>query len=89
MPGVDPVLAVGAGGVVLLGLWFGATTRHLRRRRAQGADWAVAERKPDLWTSAARCPGCGARGGLLELRGELVEFVCLTCGVRHQRESRG
>lgn len=95
MPGwrtLDPLLLAVAlvGGALLLGLWVGSLRRDLRRRRGRAADWdAAGEAVPALWTSAARCPDCGARGGLLEEAAGERWFACLACGGRHRREQRG
>ena len=81
-------LVVAGLGIVLFLLWVGATRRHTRRRAAQRGEWEAAERA-ELWTSAARCPACGARGGLLRVDGDQLWFVCLSCRACHRRESRG
>ena len=82
------VLAV-AVGIALVALWALFIVRHNRRRSAQTADWDGSGAKPDLWTSSATCIHCGASGGFLELRGDAVEFECLSCGRRHARSTRG
>lgn len=86
---MDPVFAAAAGGLALVAAWGYANGRHLRRREGRSADWDDAEARADLWTSAARCPACGNRGGLLQVTGGGLEFVCLACGDRHGRQSRG
>lgn len=86
---MEQVVLVAAVGGLLLGAWVLATRRHLRRRNEQGSDWAGAGDKPDLWTSGARCRRCGRDGGLLEMHGDQLEFVCLSCGDRHPRANRG
>jgi hypothetical protein len=79
-------LAVGGG---LTALWVLHTRRHNRRRAGQRSDWADAEVRPDLWTSAARCPHCRAAGGLLEHEAGELWFTCMACGRRHRREHAG
>jgi len=86
---MEPALLVGTGGLVLAGAWLLTNSRHVRRRQRESADWAAAGERPDLWTSTARCPRCARRGGVLELTGDAVEFVCLSCGDRHARAERG
>ncbi len=86
---VDPVLGVAVGGVVLVAAWLAATRRHVQRRERSAAEWAGPDGHADLWTSAARCPACGSRGGVLEVGGDGLEFVCLACGDRHARQHRG
>ncbi len=89
VPMVDPVLGVAAGGVVLVAAWLAANRRHVRRRERSAAEWTDTDAHTDLWTSAARCPACGNRGGVLEVGGNGLEFVCLACGDRHARQNRG
>ena len=84
---MTPALLVVLGAVLLLGIWLAATSRHHRSRT--GSEWADGGERPDLWTSAARCVRCGADGGVLELQGDDVRFVCLRCGAHQQRETRG
>lgn len=86
---VGPELAVGAGGVLLAVAWLLANRRHVRKRAARAADWETGSERPELWTSAARCPHCSSRGGLLSVNGDTLEFECLACGARHARENRG
>jgi hypothetical protein len=86
---MEPLFVGLLAGAALLVLWWSATRRHLRRREPQSADWVGAEDRPELWTSAARCPSCGAGGGLLDDRDDEVWFTCLACGQRHRREHRG
>lgn len=81
-------LVVSALAVFLLALWVLAAVRHHRRRTGAAAEWEAAASRPDLWTSGARCAACGARGGLLELDGDAVTFVCLACGARAPRDTR-
>lgn len=84
---MEPLIAV--GGLLLLAAWITASVRHHRRRAgAAAAEWESATAKPDLWSSVARCAACGARGGLLELEGDTVTFVCLACGGRAPRDTR-
>lgn len=87
--GMDPVFAVGLGGLALVAAWAAANGRHVRRREGRGAEWDGADARADLWTSAARCPACGSRGGVLEVSGIGLEFVCLACGQRHNRDTKG
>lgn len=84
---MDTVLIVLGVGGLLLALWLAATRTHLRRRQVQSGEWDAADR-PELWTSGARCPHCGAHGGLLEVEDEKLWFECLACGRRHQRQTR-
>ncbi len=86
---MEPALLVGAGGLVLAAAWLVTNHHHVRRRRGDAREWSAAGDRPDLWTSSARCPRCARRGGVLELRDDAVEFVCLTCGDRHARSERG
>lgn len=86
---MDPLIAVAAGCVALVVAWGFANGRHLRRREGRSADWDGADARADLWTSSARCPACGSRGGLLKVSGGGLEFVCLACGDRHARQTRG
>jgi hypothetical protein len=83
-------VAVGLGvGAVLTVLWVVSTRSHNRRRASRQADWEDAEVRPDLWTSAARCPHCRSAGGLLEQEGGELWFTCMACGRRHRREHAG
>ena len=76
--------------VVLLALWLSATRRHARRRRDTQREWDTAQHRPELWTSAARCPECERSGGLLEVDDDGdVWFVCLSCQHRYRRSSLG
>ena len=85
---MDPVAAVGLGGGVVLALvWAAANRDHLRRRHRRAEEWSGA--RPDLWTSAARCPECRAGGGLVEDTADGVRYTCLACGATHRRRSRG
>lgn len=84
---MTPFLVAGLA-ILLFALWIAATRRHARRRAGQRKEWEEAGRA-DLWTSAARCPACGARGGLLRVKGEELEFECLSCRARHRRRNRG
>lgn len=86
---METVIAQVVAAAVLLGLWVTATRRHVRRRRIRSADWEEASARPDLWTSAARCPRCGAGAGLLELEGDQLWYECLSCRKRHVRQTRG
>jgi hypothetical protein len=86
---MESLLLVAALGLVLAVAWIATNRRHLDRRRRRSAEWVQAQERPDLWTSSARCPRCGRRGGVLELDGDAIEFVCLTCGDRHARAERG
>ena len=76
--------------VVLIGCWVFATRRHRRSRAVRSADWDSEDGRTELWTSAARCPRCGATGGLAEPSAEGgAVFTCLACGASHTREHRG
>ena len=83
------VAAIALASIVLLVWWARSNERHLARREPQAADWDGPDDGLNLWTSQARCVHCGASGGLLEKEGDQLYFACLTCGQRHQRESRG
>ncbi len=86
---MESVLAGGAAGALLLGLWLAANRRHATRRHGVDQDWADAEARPDLWTSALPCPDCGRTGGLMTTVGDDVWFTCLACNQRHRRQHRG
>jgi hypothetical protein len=86
---VEPGLVAAAAALALLALWIGATRRHLARRDGASGEWEGAEARPDLWTSSARCPSCGARGGLLSGSDGELWFSCLACNQRHRREHKG
>jgi hypothetical protein len=87
--GVQRVLVlVGIASAVLIGAWLVALRAHLRRQRSRAAEWDGAQERPDLWTSTARCLSCGG-GGVIEEDGDALWFVCLTCGRRHARQTRG
>jgi hypothetical protein len=83
-------LLVGTAALLLAAAWIASTRAYVRRRRASGADWSEATERPQLWTSSARCPDCGSRGGLLTVGAHGgADFECLSCGARHAREHRG
>jgi hypothetical protein len=75
--------------IVLIGAWIFALRAHLRRKASRAAEWDGAGDRPDLWTSSARCLSCGAGGGVLEEHEDGLWFVCLRCGHRQQRHTRG
>jgi hypothetical protein len=75
--------------IVLIGAWILALRAHLRRQASRAAEWDGAGDRPDLWTSGARCVSCGAGGGVLEEHGGDLWFVCLRCGHRLRRHTRG
>jgi len=84
---VDAVAVLGlAAGVALVVVWAAANRGHVRRHADRPDEWSGT--RPDLWTSAARCPECGAGGGLVEQEGDGVRFTCLRCGATHRREHR-
>lgn len=83
-----PLLLAVSVGAVLLALWWGATRRHVHRRDLQSADWTGTSARPDLWTSSARCPNCGAAGGVLDAHDGELWFTCLSCRSRHRREHK-
>ncbi len=83
-----PAAAAVVTGVALILAWVRSTSRHVDRRAARSADWKGAGDKPELWASSARCPHCGVPGGLLQLRGEQLELVCLSCQRTSPRETR-
>lgn len=80
-----PTLA-GLAAACLLALWVRTMRRHLAR---PPDDWSDAAARPELWTSAARCPECGAVGGLVQLVDGETMHECLSCGRRHARDQRG
>ena len=75
--------------LVLIGAWLLALRAHLRRQRLREGEWEGGRRRLDLWTSSARCLSCGAGGGVLERHDDALWFVCLRCGHRQPRRSRG
>jgi hypothetical protein len=83
------MLLIAAAVALLIGAWLRALRAQLRRQRARAAEWSGAGRRPDLWTSAARCASCGRRGGVLDEDGDDLWFVCLQCGARTRRRTRG
>jgi hypothetical protein len=89
---VEVVLLAAAGAAALLALWIAANRRHLRRRSGASPEWSDAQERPDLWTSAARCPSCGRSGGVLSIGeepgAEGLWFTCLHCRQRHRREGK-
>lgn len=84
-----PIVGAAVLLVVLMALWLVANRRHRRRRETSRSEWDDAGGRTDLWTSGARCPHCGQRGGLLEVHDDDLWFVCLSCRGRHRREQRG
>lgn len=88
MVSTPALLLGGLAALALFALWIAATRRHRRRREAALSEWDDSEAHGGLWTSGARCPSCGRRGGLLQRDGDHVEFVCLGCGHRHLRRER-
>jgi hypothetical protein len=82
------LVLVGIASAVMIGAWLLALRAHLRRQRLRAAEWDGAQQRPDLWTSSARCLSCGG-SGVIEERGGQVSFVCLTCGQRRDRQTRG
>lgn len=74
---------------VLIGAWVLALRAQLRRRRGSGADWSGTDGRPHLWTSQARCLSCGSGDGLVDDSGGQVSFLCLRCGGRRVRGTRG
>jgi hypothetical protein len=83
------MLLAGIVAALLIGAWLRALRAELRRRRARASEWDAGGGRPDLWTSQARCPSCGGRGGLMETEGDAQWFVCLRCGGRTPRRTRG
>jgi hypothetical protein len=73
---------------VMIGAWLLALRAHLRRQRRRATEWDGAQQRPDLWTSSARCLSCGG-AGVIEERGGQAWFVCLACGQRRARQTRG
>jgi predicted RNA-binding Zn-ribbon protein involved in translation (DUF1610 family) len=76
-------------GIVLIGAWLLALRAQLRRQASRAAEWEGATNRPDLWTSTARCLSCGAGGGVIEEHDGALWFVCLRCGQREIRRTRG
>jgi len=85
---VEPLLVVVAG-LGLLAAWAVATRSHAQRRDDARVEWESGATRPELWTSAARCASCGRSGGLVEANGDDVVHVCLSCGERRSRRTRG
>jgi hypothetical protein len=83
------LVLVSVVGVVLIGAWILALRAQLRRQASRAAEWEGAGDRPDLWTSSARCLTCGASGGVIEERDGALWFVCLRCGQRQMRRTRG
>jgi hypothetical protein len=74
---------------LLIGAWLRALRAQLRRQRARATEWPGSGHRPDLWTSAARCLSCGRHGAVLEADGDVLWHVCLHCGRRTRRTTRG
>lgn len=91
MLAVDAASILGAGLLlgVLMALWLVANRRHRQRRGTSRSEWDDAGGRTGLWTSGARCPHCGERGGLLQVDDDELWFVCMACQRRHRREQRG
>lgn len=83
------MVLVGVLAAALIAAWVGALRAHLHRQRARASEWEGTGERPELWTSAARCANCGARGGLLDTDGDALWFECLACGHRARRRTRG
>jgi hypothetical protein len=83
------LILVSVVGIVLVGAWILALRAHLRREASRAAEWEGARQRPALWTSSARCLLCGAGGGVIEEHGDGLWFVCLRCGRRQIRRTRG
>jgi hypothetical protein len=82
------LVLVGIASAVMIGAWLLALRAHLRRQRRRAAEWEGAQRRPELWTSSARCLSCGG-AGVIEERGGKLWFVCLMCGRQRARQTRG
>lgn len=74
---------------LLIGAWLRALRAQLQRQRARATDWAGSGRRPELWTSVARCTACGRHGGVVDQDGDVLWYVCLHCGRRTRRTTRG
>lgn len=85
---MEPVLAALVVGAVLLGMWWGASRRHAVRRESHSGEWEGSQDRPELWTSSARCPSCGASGGVLDMSDGELWFTCMRCRQRHRREHK-
>lgn len=83
------LVLVSVAGLVLIGAWMLALRAHLRRQASRAAEWDGAAERPDLWTSSARCLSCGAGGGVIEDHDNVLWHVCLRCGERKMRQTRG
>lgn len=77
---------VGLAAAGLFGLCVASIRNHLDRAPD---DWSDAAARPELWASGARCPVCGASGGLVELIDGETVHECLACVRRHVRTQRG
>lgn len=75
--------------VLFIGAWLRALRAQLRRQRVRAQEWAGAGHRPELWTSAARCVSCGRSAGVLDADGDVLWYVCLACGHRTRRTTRG
>lgn len=78
-----------AAGALLVAAWGSATRSHAARRDHARREWESGTTRPQLWTSAARCAACGEPGVLLEAEGDDLFHVCLSCGERRTRRTRG
>jgi hypothetical protein len=74
---------------LLIGAWLRALRAQLQRQRARANDWVGSGRRPELWTSVARCTACGRQGGVVDQDGDVLWYVCLHCGRRTRRTTRG
>ena len=83
------LVLVSVAGAVLIGAWILALRAHLRRRTSRAAEWEGAGQRPALWTSGARCLSCDAGGGVIEEHDDGLWFICLRCGRRQIRRTRG
>lgn len=86
----EPLTAVALLGGFGLSVWWIVRLRaDVARRSGRSAEWEGADGPGDLWTTAARCPECHARGALLSREDDVLWHTCMDCGHRHTREHRG
>lgn len=77
-----------AAATFLIVAWLLALRAQLHRDRSRTGEWDGPDRRPQLWTSEARCLRCDAAGGVVEERAGRIAFTCLRCGRREDRTTR-